>query len=66
MPQSCCATWFFGHPALFSLLMQSGVNLFLDGTFSMTPHPFYQVFIIMAYDYQTLLLCPCAVLFDVL
>jgi hypothetical protein len=48
----------FGHPALFRLLMQSGVNLFLDDTFSLTPHLFYQVFIIMAYDYQKMLYVP--------
>ena len=43
----------FGNPELTGLLEQSGVDLFMDGTWDCTPQPFEQTYIIMVYDQQT-------------
>ena len=43
----------FGNPALFGLLMQPLLDLFVDATFSCTRHPFSQTMIIMVFDSQT-------------
>ena len=48
----------FGNPTLFVLLLARGLDLFVDATFAMTPHPFYQVLIIMVHDCQTDLYVP--------
>eukprot|EP00956_Cyclotella_meneghiniana_P009729 scaffold13469_cov37-Cyclotella_meneghiniana.AAC.1 len=48
----------FGNPVLFTLLAARALDLFIDATFSMTPHPFYQVLIIMVHDCQTDLYVP--------
>ena len=48
----------FGNPALISLLMTPKLDLFFDGTFCMTPAPFYQTFILMVYDQQTKMYVP--------
>ena len=42
----------WGNPSLFGLL-NGKINLFIDGTFKVTPHPFYQCLIIMAFDSST-------------
>ena len=38
-----CKFMIFGLPELFRLLRQKAVGIFIDATFSITPHPFYQV-----------------------
>jgi hypothetical protein len=43
----------FGNPELIGLLEQSGVDLFMDGTWDCTPQPLEQTYIIMVYDQQT-------------
>ena len=48
----------FGNRVLFTLLAARALDLFIDATFSMTPHPFYQVLIIMVHDCQTDLYVP--------
>ncbi|KII71181.1 hypothetical protein RF11_09202 [Thelohanellus kitauei] len=35
-------------------------HTFIDGTFKVTPHTFYQCVIVMIYDYRTELYVPCA------
>ncbi|OWY98865.1 hypothetical protein PHMEG_00030254, partial [Phytophthora megakarya] len=39
-----------GHPDLIRLLTYAGVSVFSDGTFSITPKPFKQTFIVMCHD----------------
>ena len=47
----------YGNPSLFGLL-HGKVQLFIDGTFKIVPHPFYQCLIIMVYDVQTQVYVP--------
>jgi hypothetical protein len=53
----CVGSWSSEIKPSF-LLLQLGLDLFVDATFSMTPHPLYQVLIIMAYCRQTGLYVP--------
>lgn len=41
-------------------LMRYNTHTFIDGTFKVTPHPFYQCVIVMIYDLGTELYVPCA------
>ena len=43
----------WGHPALFGLLRVKMCQLFIDGTFSIVPYPFYQCLVIMVFDQAT-------------
>ena len=47
----------YGNPWLFGLL-NGRVQIYIDGTFRIVPHPFYQCLIIMVYDEQTDLYVP--------
>ena len=40
----------FGNPGLFGSLLGKGVQLYIDGTFKIVPDPFYQCFVIIAFD----------------
>ena len=42
----------FGNPVLFGLL-SGKVQIYIDSTFRIVPHPFYQCLIIMVFDTQT-------------
>lgn len=53
-----CRYMIFANPVLLSLLLSKGLDIFIDATFAMTPLPFYQVLIVMVYDYQTELYVP--------
>ena len=48
----------FANPVLLTLLMSAKLDIFIDATFSMTPSPFYQTFIVMVYDRQTMMYVP--------
>ena len=48
----------FANPALLFLLKSASLELFMDATFSMTPVPFYQTFIVMVFDRQTSMFVP--------
>ena len=47
----------YGNPALFGTLA-GNVQIYIDGTFNIVPHPFYQCLIIMVYDIQTTVYVP--------
>ena len=53
-----CLYMIFANMALLFLLCQSVLDVFIDGTFDMTPNPFYQVLIVMVYCQQTDLYVP--------
>ena len=40
----------FGNPVIFGVLKGKRVNIYIDGTFRIAPHPLYQCLIVMAYD----------------
>ena len=47
----------YGNPSLFGTL-SGNVQIYIDGTFSIVPHPFNQCLIIMVYDIQTTVYVP--------
>jgi hypothetical protein len=57
-PKEMCRYMIFGSLTLIAVLLAAGLDLFIDGTFDMTPVPFYQVLIIMAHCRQTGLYVP--------
>ena len=42
----------YGNPSLFGTL-NGKIQIYIDGTFRIVPHPFYQCLIIMVFDVQT-------------
>ena len=48
----------YANPVLLTLLMSAKLHIFIDATFPMTPSPFYQTFIVMVYDRQTMMYVP--------
>ena len=47
----------YGNPSLFGTL-SGNVQIYIDGTFNIVPHPFCQCLIIMVYDIQTTVYVP--------
>ena len=47
----------YGNPSLFGTL-SGNVQIYIDGTFSIVSHPFYQCLIIIVYDIQTTVYVP--------
>jgi hypothetical protein len=43
----------WAHPDLVTLASKGGLNLFIDCTFDVVPHPFTQMMVIMLYDEAT-------------
>ena len=43
----------WAHPELLAILKHKSLELFIDGTFRCTPKPFYQCYILMAFDPET-------------
>ena len=52
----------YGNPSLFGTL-SGNVQIYIDGTFNIVPHPFYQCLIIMVYDVQTTVYVPVMYIF---
>ncbi|KAL3778828.1 hypothetical protein HJC23_002885 [Cyclotella cryptica] len=50
----------FALPALLNLLMYPMVHMFVDATFDIVPHPFYQCLIIMVFDARLRIIIPVA------
>eukprot|EP00804_Cyclotella_cryptica_P014847 CCRYP_021233-RA/>CCRYP_021233-RA protein AED:0.19 eAED:0.19 QI:1615/0.57/0.5/1/0/0/8/0/352 len=50
----------FALPALLNLLMYPMVHMFVDATFNIVPHPFYQCLIIMVFDARLRIFIPVA------
>ena len=47
----------YGNPSLFSTLSDN-VQIYIDDTFNIVPHPFYQCLTIMVYDIQSTMYVP--------
>jgi len=48
----------WAHPDLVVLASKGGLNLFIDCTFDVVPHPFVQIMVIMIYDEAMILYLP--------